>query len=131
MFAMALCLFSQSAWAVPAYSAPRTVMQPDGTEIQVVLQGDEWFSWRETTQKEIVILNTDTGYIEYATIGYVNGKKALIPSGIVVTGKGLSNDKTSQKGKQFLFSAPSRNELGAMWKEAASRKNFTVPYKKK
>lgn len=38
-----------SAVAVPAYPGKIKAVQPDGTEIEIVLQGDEHFNWARTT----------------------------------------------------------------------------------
>lgn len=131
LIALAFCLVSQSVWAVPAQGNFRTVMQPDGTSLQVSLRGDEWFHWQENEKREIVVFNQNSGYMEYATVKVMmNGKKALVPSGIIATENGLSSDKTMQKGTQFQFVAPTNNDIKAMWGNASAKKNLSVPYKR-
>ena len=48
-----------SAVAVPANPEPQEVTQPDGTNIQLRLRGDEYFHWTETTNGYAVVKDTD------------------------------------------------------------------------
>lgn len=55
------------AFAVPASPTPFTVTQPDGTQLTLHSVGDEYYHWVETEDNQIVV-QSDAGYYEYATI---------------------------------------------------------------
>lgn len=54
-------------FAVPASPTPFTVTQPDGTQLTLHSVGDEYYHWVETEDNQIVV-QSDAGYYEYATI---------------------------------------------------------------
>jgi len=59
-----LIFFSIPLWAVIATPTPFTVEQPDGTTIQIVLHGDEHFSYRTTTDN-LFVAKDETGSYRY------------------------------------------------------------------
>ena len=58
--------FVAPASAVPANPAGHEVTQPDGTTFTMHLQGDEFFSWRETSEGYAVLKDPDDGFWKYA-----------------------------------------------------------------
>jgi M6 family metalloprotease-like protein len=69
------------AQAAPAAPHTYTVVQPDGTRIQVRNWGDEWRHWVETTDGYTVVFNDAAKRWEYAAPG---ADGTLAPSGLVV-----------------------------------------------
>lgn len=57
-----------SAQAVIGYSEPRTVVQPDGTEVTLQLFGDEFYNYTMTADGYTVVFNDITRAWEYATL---------------------------------------------------------------
>lgn len=72
---------SFTAVAVPAMPGFVELYQPDGTSFLATMQGDEWFHWLETPEKNVVLRNNSSGYYEYGKIVYQNGSPALTVSG--------------------------------------------------
>jgi len=66
LFATAL-ITTQQIFAVPAYPNPINYTLPDGTEITIQLQGDEWLNWAETPDGFTLLRNSE-GFFEYATL---------------------------------------------------------------
>ena len=64
---IAILLISQVSMAIPAYTGVVTRTQPDGTEINAYLFGDERVSWIETEDNYTLMVNK-LGYLEYAII---------------------------------------------------------------
>ena len=55
--------------AVIADPTPRLVKQPDGTEVTLLLHGDEFFNYTTTTDENTVVFNSVSGLWEYASLG--------------------------------------------------------------
>lgn len=67
LLALALAaMTTASVWAVPAKRITKTIEQPDGSTIEVTLQGDEWFHSYVTSDNLAVWIN-DEGYAVYVT----------------------------------------------------------------
>lgn len=65
IFAFVATLFSSALLAAPADPTPRTVLQPDGTELQICLHGDEFGSYT-TTDDGLLVVQNENGEYEYA-----------------------------------------------------------------
>lgn len=65
--------------AAPAYPGLITTTQPDGTTIEYYLHGDEYFSYRTSTDGYLLAENED-GYLEYAEM--LDGQ-GIVPMGVV------------------------------------------------
>ncbi len=65
IFVFAVALFSSALLAAPADPTPRTVLQPDGTELQICLHGDEFGSYT-TTDDGLLVVQNENGEYEYA-----------------------------------------------------------------
>jgi M6 family metalloprotease-like protein len=59
-------LVMTAAHAGPANIVPVTIDQPDGTKVQVIMRGDEFQGWMETSDGYTVLKHPTTGYLEYA-----------------------------------------------------------------
>ncbi|OPZ02776.1 MAG: Immune inhibitor A precursor [Bacteroidetes bacterium ADurb.BinA395] len=69
-------VFPQFTKAVPAYPFPVKVVQPDGTEISVKLNGDEFFHYQTTLDGYLITRDKD-GFFKY---GKLSKKKEIAPS---------------------------------------------------
>lgn len=80
-----------SAFAIPAMKGLRTVKQPDGTELQIRLVGDEFFSYTTTADGVPVVKNKEGFYV------YANVEKGVsIPTAMVAHNANLRNDTEIQ-----------------------------------
>ncbi|MDB5929066.1 MAG: family metalloprotease protein, partial [Polaromonas sp.] len=70
------------AQAMPANPMPIQLEQPDGTKIEVVMRGDEFQGWMETSDGFTIVKNPYSRFYEYAQQG-LSGD--LLPSGFVVS----------------------------------------------
>jgi len=84
--------------AVSAYPYPIIYTQPDGSQITIILKGDEKIKWAETTDGYALLFNNNH-YYEYARL---NVNKDMVPSGIVA--KEIS--QRSESDNAFLASIP-------------------------
>jgi M6 family metalloprotease-like protein len=75
-----LFLTTKPAHAAPLDNFPVTVTQPDGTELNLFVSGDEFYNWLHDAQGYTIIQDPDTGYYVYADL--VNGE--LVPTQYVV-----------------------------------------------
>ncbi|MDR2907226.1 MAG: M6 family metalloprotease domain-containing protein [Bacteroidales bacterium] len=62
---VAVLFSAQSVLAAPAYPYPIPYTLPDGTEIVIQLQGDEWENWRVSEDGYTLLFNEE-GFLEYA-----------------------------------------------------------------
>lgn len=73
-------LWAGSAGAAYLRNVPQSLTQPDGTPLQLLASGDEYYNWLHDERGFVIVQNPETGWLEYAV--KVNG--LLEPSGIVV-----------------------------------------------
>lgn len=67
LIALALAaMTTASVWAVPAKRITKTIEQPDGSTVEVTLQGDEWFH-SYVTSDNLAVWITDEGHAVYVT----------------------------------------------------------------
>jgi M6 family metalloprotease-like protein len=88
-------LAPQTINSIGAYPRPITVNQPDGTEITIKNNGDEWHHWVTTTDGYRVMKN-DVGVYEYTSM-LKSG--TIVPSGT----KANNTDKRSDSEKAFVL----------------------------
>jgi len=75
--------FALNLMAVPAAPFLITFAQPDGSTFQAHLKGDEYFSWIETENKQVLVKSKASGFFEFALLQEDAEKRlALMPSGI-------------------------------------------------
>lgn len=87
-------IVTQTAMAIPAKPVRKTITQPDGTQLTIVLQGDEHFSYYATT--DLVMLAKDKdGYMRYAIPGNNN---EFVPGRYIARNPG----ERSQEVKTYL-----------------------------
>ncbi len=79
IFVFAVALFSSALLAAPADPMPRTVLQPDGTELQICLHGDEFGSYT-TTDDGLLVVQNENGEYEYAY--FVEQEQAIRTLGV-------------------------------------------------
>ncbi len=65
--------------ASPAYPYPITFTQPDGTHIRILLKGDEYSKWAETSDGYSLLFDSK-GYYEYAK---ADDRNYMVPSGLI------------------------------------------------
>jgi M6 family metalloprotease-like protein len=114
--------------AVPAYPNPIQYTQPDGSEITILLKGDEKIKWAQTLDGYSILISNE-GYYEY---GMLNSKGDLVSSGVKVSDlKGRSNSEVTflKSIKKNLFFSPVQvSIMKQIWdindKEAANIKAF-------
>lgn len=78
---------SQEVSAIPANPAGFTVVQPDGTRVQIRLRGDEWFHVEETVRGGYTVIQ-DRGWYVYARRDAATGH-------LVSTGLRVGQDRPS------------------------------------
>lgn len=68
LFAVLLLAAGNKAHAAPICPVPREVTQPDGAKITVTTYGDEFFSWSEDENGDIIAYDEESGSYRYAAI---------------------------------------------------------------
>lgn len=56
---------SLTSWSMPAKPGKVTLLQPDGTKVEVYIHGDEWFHYYESLDGKVLIPGSD-GLLKYA-----------------------------------------------------------------
>ena len=119
--------FAINLMAVPAAPFLITFAQPDGSTFQAHLKGDEYFSWIETENKQVLVKSKASGFFEFALLQEDAEKRlALVPSGIPVIKRGQSMLRLDIDRPNVT-----REQLGKIWqsKIAAKRKIKLLPAK--
>ena len=122
-----LTCFAVNLMAVPAAPFLITFAQPDGSTFQAHLRGDEYFSWIETENKQVLVQSKASGYFEFALLKRDDKNRLeLVPSGILV----IKRDQSALRSDTDLPNI-SREQLGKIWqsKIAAKRKIKLIPAK--
>ena len=125
-FAM-LTGFAMNLMAVPAAPFLITFAQPDGSTFQAHLRGDEYFSWIETENKQVLVKSKASGYFEFALLKRDDKNRLeLVPSGIPVIKHGQSALRSDTD-----LPIISREQLGKIWqsKITAKRNIKLIPAK--
>ena len=94
---VAIILSVYSAYGVIASPEPFVYTQSDGSKITLYNQGDEFYHWVETSNRDIVVNNN--GYYEYATI--VDGD--IVPSGIRVSNQQNASQKSTLAQREEII----------------------------
>jgi len=113
--------------AVPAAPFLITFAQPDGSTFQAHLRGDEYFSWIETENKQVLVQSKASGYFEFALLKRDDKNSLeLVPSGIPVIKHGQSSLRYDTELPNIT-----RKQLGKIWqsKIAAKRNIKLIPAK--
>lgn len=106
-------------YASPALSIKQVFEQKDGTSFEARLRGDEYFSWLELNNGDMVLFNKNSEMYEYAEFITINKRLELKPTGKAV-GKNYTHRSQSllkQKSNKTSFSNAKRNEqISKIWK---------------
>ena len=114
--------FALNLMAVPAAPFLITFAQPDGSTFQAHLKGDEYFSWIETENKQVLVKSKTSGFFEFALLQEDAEKRlALVPSGIPVIKRGQSMLRSDTELPNIT-----RKQLGKIWQ---SRKSARINIK--
>lgn len=115
MVLMAMLFIISYLAAVSAYPDLINFTQPDGTEIQIFLKGDEKVNWAETPDGYTIIFNK-AGFYEYAKLNEAN---EMVPSGLTVQAAGYrSPDEQrwlAKIPKHLFYSASQLSVLRQVW----------------
>ena len=125
-FAM-LTGFAMNLMAVPAAPFLITFAQPDGSTFQAHLRGDEYFSWIETENKQVLVQSKVSGYFEFALLKRDDKNRLVLsPSGTRYV-EGAKSALRSESNPPSI----SREQLGKIWqsKIAAKRNIKLIPAK--
>ena len=64
---IAVVMTSAMSWAGPAFRQPYTVTQPDGTQLELMLNGDEHMAWLSTTDGTLIVEREKAYYVAAVT----------------------------------------------------------------
>ena len=104
--------------AVPAAPHLMTFEQPDGSIFQGFLKGDEYFSWIETENKEVIVKNKFSGFYEFGMLGKDSeGLTELRPSGVRVVERGIGLRRLP-----ISFGPVHRSDLGKIWERIKQKR---------
>ena len=104
--------------AVPAAPHLMTFKQPDGSKFQGFLKGDEYFSWIQTGNKEVVIKNQTNGFYEFGMLAQDSeGRIQLQPSGVRIVERGIS-----RRYLPIYVEPIKRSDLGKIWERKKQKR---------
>ena len=113
-----LTCFAMNLMAVPAAPFLITFAQPDGATFQAHLRGDEYFSWIETENKQVLVQSKVSGYFEFALLKRDNKNRLVLsPSGTRYVEGAKSALRSESKQPNI-----SRNQLGKIWQSRIEAK---------
>ena len=116
-FAM-LTGFALNLMAVPAAPFLITFAQPDGSTFKAHLKGDEYFSWIETENKQVLVQSKASGYFEFALLKRDDKNRlVLAPSGTRYV-EGAKSALRSESNPPNI----SREQLGKIWQSRIEAK---------
>ena len=113
-----LTCFAMNLMAVPAAPFLITFAQPDGSTFQAHLRGDEYFSWIETENKQVLVQSKASGYFEFALLKRDDKNRLVLsPSGT----RYVEGAKSALRSKSNPHSI-SREQLGKIWQSRIEAK---------
>ena len=111
-------LFYTTLSAAPAVTHLMTFEQPDGSKFNGFLKGDEYFSWIQTENKEVIVKNKFSGFYEFGMLGKDSeGLTELRPSGVRVVERGIGLRRLP-----ISFGPVHRSDLGKIWKRMKQKR---------
>ena len=111
-------LFYTTLSATPAAPHLMTFEQPDGSKFNGFLKGDEYFSWIQTGNKEVVIKNQTNGFYEFGMLAQDSeGRAELQPSGLRVVEQGIG-----RRNLPIYIEPIKRSDLGKIWERKKQNK---------
>lgn len=108
-----------ASFSSPAYDGKLEFEQKDGSVFKGYLNGDEWFSWIEDEEQNIVLYNKSSQNYEYAILKKVNKVIELIPSGIKLNYSNSFYQKSTVDIPRI-----DRSELSKIWKRKRKNKDL-------
>jgi len=118
-------LLTSCLMAVPAAPHMMSFEQPDGSQFQGFLKGDEYFSWIQTENQEVVVQNPTNGFFEFGKLSKNSeGFSELVPSGTRVVERGFGSRRLPSYLEQV-----SRSALGQIWERKRQKrlKEMKIP----
>ncbi len=113
-----LTCFTMNLLAVPAAPFLITFAQPDGSTFQAHLRGDEYFSWIETENKQVLVQSKASGYFEFALLKRDDKNRLVLsPSGTRYV-EGAKSALRSESNPPNI----SREQLGKIWQSRIEAK---------
>ena len=95
-----------------------TFEQPDGSKFNGFLKGDEYFSWIQTGDKEVVIKNQTNGFYEFGMLAQDSeGKTQLQPSGVRIVERGIS-----RRYLPIYLEPIKHSDLGIIWERKKQKR---------
>ena len=111
-------LFYITLSAAPAAPHLMTFEQPDGSKFNGFLKGDEYFSWIQTENKEVIVKNKFSGFYEFGMLGKDSeGLTELRPSGVRVVERGIGLRRLP-----ISLGPVYRSDLGKIWKRMKQKR---------
>ena len=115
---VAIFIVTKGLLAVPAAPHLMTFEQPDGSTFQGFLKGDEYFSWIETENKEVIVKNNFSGFYEFGMLGKDSeGLTELRPSGVRVVERGIGLRRLP-----ISLGGVRRSDLGKIWERIKQKR---------
>ena len=113
-----LTCYAMNLMAVPAAPFLITFAQPDGSTFQAHLRGDEYFSWIETENKQVLVQSKASGYFEFALL------KRDDKSRLVLSPSGTRYVEMAKSALRSESNPPniSREQLGKIWQSRIEAK---------
>ena len=111
-------LFYTTLTAAPAAPHLMIFEQPDGSKFNGFLKGDEYFSWIQTGDKEVVIKNQTNGFYEFGMLAQDSeGRTQLQPSGVRIVERGIS-----RRYLPIYLELIKRSDLGKIWERKKQKR---------
>ena len=111
-------LFYTTLSAAPAAPHLMTFEQPDGSKFNGFLKGDEYFSWIQTGNKEVVIKNQTNGFYEFGMLAQDSeGRTQLQPSGVRIVERGIS-----RRYLPIYLEPIKHSDLGKIWERKKQKR---------
>jgi len=129
-----IMMVSMGLSAAPAYNGEINFEQNDKSSFKGHLKGDEYFSWVEDKDGEVVVYNKSSKNYEYAKVVEVQGELDLAPTGVKVGSqvKKAKMPKSSSvsyapalysiKENKSVSNKISKKTLSDIWKRKRSEK---------
>ena len=118
LIALILTGFAVKLLAVPAAPFLITFAQPDGSTFRAHLKGDEYFSWIETENKQVLVQSKASGYFEFALLKRDDKNRLVLSSSGTRYVEGAKSGLRSESNPPNI----SREQLGKIWQSRIEAK---------